>query len=522
MEADLILRKGIVLTMNPAKPIAEAIAIKNGRIIEVGGEAEVIKYRGVNTKVIDLMGKTVVPGFIDTHVHLLDFAKVLAWIDLSDATSIEEIKNKVRLKAQGIPKGRWILGRGWHEKRLREKRPPKAMDLDEVAPENPVVLYRSEGRVCVANSMALMLAGINSETKSPHGGEICRDSSGNPNGVLIESATNLVWKIIPEQSLEEILENIDVAFQKIIENGITSIHWIISSPSEKKIVSWLAKRGRLPVRIKLIVPEPMLEDFIEIRNLCNDINLGGAIIFADGSLAAGTAALSSPYMDQPENMGSLFYTRKALADAITKIHRAGLQLVVHAMGDKAVEEALMAIKEALPLPFKPNHRHRIENAAVLNRELIEQMKSLGVVISLQPYLIFSEFAIWSAINRLGYERARWLYPLRTLINNGIIVAAGSDCPMEPLNPFVQMKAAVARSFFPEERVTIEEALRMFTINAAYISFEEDMKGSIEGGKLADLTVLSGNPMDTPPEKLDNIKVEMTIVGGRIVYQAYNK
>lgn len=522
MEADLILRGGLILTMNPAKPVAKAVAIKNGKIIEVGEEAEVIKYKGADTRVIDLMGKTVVPGFIDTHVHLLDFAKVLAWLDLSDAASIEEIKNKVRLKAQGVPKGRWILGRGWHEKRLKEKRPPNAIDLDEVTPDNPVVLYRSEGRVCVANSMALMLAGINSETKSPPGGEICKDPSGNPNGVLIESATDLVWRVIPEQSLEEILENIDVAFRKIIENGITSIHWIVSSPGEKKIVSWLAKRGRLPVRVKLIVPEHMLEDFIELGDLCNDIKLGGVIIFADGSLAAGTAALSSPYVNQPENMGSLHYTRESIADAITKIRRSGLQAVVHAMGDRAVKEVLMAIKETTLLSSMINHRYRIENAAVLNRELVDQMKSLGVVISIQPYLIFSEFAIWSALNRLGYDRARWLYPLRTLIDSGIIVAAGSDCPMEPLNPFVQMKAAVARSFFPEEKITIKEALQMFTINAAYVSFEEDVKGSIERGKLADLTVLSENPMDIPPEKLDNIKVEMTIVDGKIVYQACNE
>ncbi|MBC7130815.1 amidohydrolase family protein, partial [Candidatus Bathyarchaeota archaeon] len=250
----------------------------------------------------------------------------------------------------------------------------------------------------------------------------------------------------------------------------------------------------------------------------SSIKIGGVMVFADGSLAAGTAALSSPYKDQPENMGKLFYKQDELADILEKIHRAGFQAVIHAMGDRAIEEALKAVEKALATIPKENHRHRIENAAVLNPKLITWMEKLGVTVSLQPYLIFSEFSVWSAMSRLGAERARWLYPLRTLIDKGIWVAGGSDCPMEPLNPFVQMKAAVARSVFPEEQITIEEALRMFTINAAYISFEENAKGSIEEGKLADLTVLSRNPLETSPEKLDSLKVEMTIIGGKIAYQ----
>ncbi|MBC7130880.1 amidohydrolase family protein, partial [Candidatus Bathyarchaeota archaeon] len=260
MKADLILKGGQVLTMNPAMPYAEALAIKADRILKVGAEAEIAKYADEKTTIIDLKGKTVVPGFIDTHVHLTDFGKILAWLDLSDAKSIEDIKAKVKARCKGAPKARWILGRGWHEENLAEKRPPTADDLDEAAPDNPVILYRREGRVCAVNSKALTLAGITENTPSPPGGEIEKNpATGKPTGILIESATDLVWRNIPEQSPDEILENIDLAFRKLLENGITSIHWIVSSPSEKRIIKKLAERPALPVRTRVIIPYGMLE-----------------------------------------------------------------------------------------------------------------------------------------------------------------------------------------------------------------------------------------------------------------------
>jgi len=243
----------------------------------------------------------------------------------------------------------------------------------------------------------------------------------------------------------------------------------------------------------------------------------GVKVFVDGSLAARTAALHEPYSDDPATKGQLLYSQKELNAFVAKAHKANFRLVLHAMGDQAIDMSLTAIEKALMEAPRKNHRYRIEHASVLNKELIQHIKKLGVVVSIQPKVVISEFSVWSAVDRLGPKRARWLYPLKTLINEGIRVTGGSDCPMEPISPLVGIQAAVTRQFFPEEQITIDEALRMYTINAAYASFEENVKGSIEEGKLADLTVLSRNPQTTPPSKIGDIKVRMTIVGGKVVY-----
>ncbi|MEM2889257.1 MAG: amidohydrolase [Candidatus Bathyarchaeia archaeon] len=524
MEADLVLANGQIITMNPSKPNAEAVAIKNGKIIGVGEWNEVVGYVGGSTKIIDLKGKTVIPGLIDAHIHVADFGRTLSWVELSDAKSIEEVKEKIRVYSKNVPKGKWIIGYGWNENNFKEKRCLNAKDLDKAAMDNPVVLYRQQGRVCAVNSKALELAGITKETSSPPNGEIEKDpQTGEPTGILRESATDLLWKIIPEPSVEENIDNVKLAFQKILEAGITSIHWIVLSPYEIQIIKNICVRNDLPLRIYLIIPANLLE---AIGSLCLEkesawemFKVGGAIIFADGSLAARTAALSSPYKDCPTSKGKILYTQEKMNELVFKVHESNLQLVIHAMGDHAVAMALKAIDEALAKMPRKDCRHRIEQAAVLNEKLIRRMKKLKVAVSVQPYLIISEFSVWSAMDRLGIERARWLYPLKALFREGITVVGGSDCPMEPLNPLMHIKAAVARQFFPEQQITVDEALRMYTINAAYVSFEENLKGSIEKGKLADLTVLSHNPLEIPPNEIDSIRVEMTIVGGKIVYSS---
>jgi len=522
MWADLVLIGGKVLTMNLSQPYAEAIAIKNDKIVKIGKNGEISRWIGKNTKVINLKKRTVVPGFIDTHVHVADFGRLLTWIDLKDVKSIKEVQRKIRKHAQKIPEGKWILGYGWNQNSFIQKRYPNLRDLDEASPDKPVVLYHQSGFMCIVNSKALELAGITKKTSDPPGGKIEKDTeTGAPTGVLLENATDLVWKIIPEPDEKEIIEAASLACEKIVEAGVTSVHWMVSSATEIPVIQRLRAENKLPLRVYIIIPINIL-DHITGLGSCTDfgdnlVRIGGVKIFADGGLVARTAALHEPYSDDQTTKGRLLCTQEEMNALVSKAHKANLQVAIHAMGDQAIETALIAIEKTLMEAPRKNHRHRIEHASVLNEELIQHIKKLAVVVSIQPHFIITEFLAWSTADRLGPTRARWLYPLKTLIKEGIRVSGGSDCPMEPISPFSHIKAAVTRQFFPKERITVDEALRMYTVNAAYASFEENIKGSIEEGKLADLTVISRDPLTVPPSEIDDIEVKMTIVGGKVVY-----
>jgi predicted amidohydrolase YtcJ len=523
VRADLVLVDGNVLTMCSSQPSAEAVAVKKDRIVKVGTNEEINSWIGDDTKVIDLQGRTVIPGLTDSHIHVGDFGKFLTWIDLKDVISIEEMQRRIRERTQKISEERWIIGSGWDQTRFAEKRYPIRRDLDEASPDNPVILYHQCGRVCVVNSKALELAGVTKETRSPSGGKIEKDAeTGEPTGILREKATDLVWKTIPEPKEEEIIEGASLACKKIVEAGVTTIHWIVTSSTEVKIIQKLRAENRLPLRVHIIAPADILKQTSGLDSLLGsgdnkDRNLG-VKVFVDGSLAARTAALREPYSDDAESKGQLLYSQQELDALIAKVHKANFRLVMHAMGDQAINMALIAIEKALMEEPRKNHRYRLEHASVLNSKLIQRIKKLGMIVSVQPKCVISEFSVWSAVERLGSERAKWLYPIKTLIKEGIRVVGGSDCPMEPISPLQGIQAAVTRQFFPEEQITVDEALRMYTVNAAYASFEETVKGSIEEGKLADLTVLSGDPKAVPPSKIGDIKVKTTIVGGKVVYQ----
>ncbi len=322
-----------------------------------------------------------------------------------------------------------------------------------------------------------------------------------------------MWKTIPEPSEDELIESASLACEKIVEAGVTSIHWIVASSAEVSIIQRLRSENRLPLRVHVIAPANILDQ------LDSTAGTLGVKVFVDGSLAARTAALSEPYIGSPSTKGQLLYSQKELDTLVAKAHKANIRLVMHVMGDQAIDMALSAIEKALMEAPRKDHRHRLEHASVLNKELIGRIKKLGITISVQPKCVISEFSVWSAVDRLGSKRARLLYPLKTLINEGIRVVGGSDCPMEPISPLSGIQAAVTRQFFPEEQITVDEALRMYTVNGAYASSEESEKGSIEEGKLADITVLSGDPRTVPPSKIGDIKVTMTMVGGKMVYSA---
>jgi predicted amidohydrolase YtcJ len=518
--ADLVLLDCKVLTMNPNQPTGEAVAIKDDRIMKVGSIESVSKTIGKKTKILNLKGKTVIPGIIDTHIHVADFGRLLSWLNLEAAASIYELQNLLKQRVEETSPGKWIVGRGWDEVRFAEKRFPTRFDLDEVAVGNPVALYHQSGQVCVVNSKASELAGI---TKQPRVG-VETNQSEEFTGVLRDEATNLVWKIIPAPTEKEVIQAAGLACQKIIEAGITSIHWIILSPIEVLVIKKLKQQNRLPLRVNVIAPASLFGEISSFKPnwSSEEVKFSSFEIFADGYLAARTAALFKPYTDCPIEKGKLICSQKEMAQMAKKITSAGFQLVIHAVGDKAVDSALNVIEEACNGQSKSGLRCRIEQGAVLNSNLVVRIKKLGVVVSVQPRVVASEFLVWSASQCLGEERASWLFPLKTLVEARVPVVAGSDCPMEPLSPLLGIQEAVIRNHSsPQQRVTVQEALRMYTIDAAYASFEEQIKGSIEKGKLADFTVISDDPTKIKLSKISEITVEATILGGQVIHSRAN-
>jgi len=507
--ADLVLLNGNIVTMNPKMPSAQAIAVKNGRIACVGTNHQVQQFVREDTKTLQLEGKTVVPGFIDTHIHVADYGRMLTWLDLEGATSIKQIQTQLSERVKQAGKGKWVLGRALNPEKLLEKRLPTRQDLDEVAPDNPVVFYCQSGQTCVISSKALEAAKI-SQQNNPG---IERTAAGKPTGILRDQATNLVWNVIAEPTEQELCEATLLALEKIVQAGITSIHWMVLSETELPIIRQLVEASLLPLRVFLIVPAKML--YLAVKSLKKLENarfkLGGAVIYSDGYLASKTAALLEPYSDSQEEKGKILYQPHEMRQLAEKIQAAGLQLIIHAVGDKAVEEALSVIQKT------PQNTHvarpRIEQAAVLNGQLVRRIKELETTVSIQPCVVASEFSVWSAAEHLGENRARWLFAVKDLLDCGVLVAAGSDCPMEPLNPLLGVEAAVKRD--GEQKVSIFEALKLYTTFAAQASSELAIKGSIEQGKLADLTVLSNNPFSVPTNEISKISVHCTILNGMV-------
>jgi predicted amidohydrolase YtcJ len=518
-EVSLVVLNANVITLSSKLPRAEAIAVHDGRIVAVGSNGEIRKYVGEKTEVVNAKGKSIVPGFVDCHVHMTGFGRALETIDLRDVRSIREMKEKLREYAEGNPNREWILGGRWDQERFAEKRYPTRWDLDEAVKDKPVFLTRVCGHIGVANSKALELAGVTRETKVKGGMVDLDEACGEPNGILRENAQELVLKIIPEPSEKELEEVCLRACLKAVESGLTCVHWIVDSADEIRIIQKLCFEGKLPLRVYLGIPVNLLDFLVNLGFLTgfgsDMVRVGFVKVFADGSLGANTAALKEPYSDKPDTCGMVLYTQRKLNKLVLRAHRAGLQVGVHAIGDKAIEMVVKAFNRALRTFPKSDHRHRVEHCSVLNPKLIREMKRLGLIASIQPHFIISDFWVKE---RVGEERARWVYPFKSLMKRGVVVASGSDCPVEPINPLLGVWAAVARKSFEEERLTVEEALRSYTADAAYACFSEDRFGRIEVGMFADFVVLSDDLFKISPEKIRDVRVEMTVVGGRIVYR----
>jgi predicted amidohydrolase YtcJ len=444
----------------------------------------------------------------------------LRQLNLQEVRSISELKDVVHNVAATLEPGRWILGRGWDQDRFEEKRYPLRWDLDEAASENPVFLDRVCGHIAVANSAALESAGIAKFATAPEGGIIDYVlNSGEPTGILREAAKQLVSDVIPKPTFEDYVEAARAASQEAISVGLTTVHCVTYEPEEVAALQELWRRNELPLRVYVMPSLGDAEAFQKFgfRTGFGDdrLKLGPLKIFTDGSLGARTAALNEPYDDDPDNTGVLIYGQPEIDRIVREAHLNGVQLAIHAIGDRAIGVALDALERAIMLAPEIRHRHRIEHASVLSPELIERIKKVGLIASVQPRFVISDF--WAG-DRVGPDRARWVYPFRSLFESGIITVGGSDCPVEPIDPLEGIRSAVHRDGRNlDESLSVEEAMRIYTSEPPKASSEEHLKGALEAGKLADMVVLSADPYDSDTE-LAKIQVDFTIMNGDAVYE----
>jgi len=510
----LVLINGKIITMDLSHPAAQAVAILQDRIIDVGDSSAISKLARPETIVIDLHGRTVVPGFIDCHCHLIEFGLSLKTLDLRGTKTIHDLKK--RIQARGNALNCWIIGRGWDQEKFVEARYPNRYDLDEVVRDKPVFLRRICGHIAVANSAALRSAGISSRTPDPPGGKIDRDTLGRLTGILREKAMDLVEEKIPQPKLDEYKTAARAGFEKALAVGLTTVHCIISSKYELSAVQELQRDDKLPIRLQILIPIHKLKFASQLgikTGFGNDwLRIGGIKIFTDGSLGARTAALRAPYSDDPLNRGILTYKPEELERLIEDAHKAGFQIATHAIGDEAIRVVLRCYGK---LRRREKMRHRIEHASVLTPNLIRRISKLKLIVSVQPSFIRSDTWIES---RLGSKRSRYANALRALEQMNVMTVAGSDCPIEPLSPLLGICAAVDRS--GPQSLTVDGAISLYTRNAAYASFEEHAKGSVEVGKFADLVVLEKDPREVPASDIYRIGVLMTIVAGKIAYSGF--
>ncbi|HEV2118872.1 MAG TPA: amidohydrolase [Candidatus Bathyarchaeia archaeon] len=510
---DLILYNGRIYLQPDRQSRVEAISITDGGVTATGSSRDLLRFKAASTNSVDLHGLVGVPGLADSHVHLLGYGMLLRTLDLSSARSIAEIQTMLAKVASGKPKDQWILGRGWDQEKLRDHRYPDRSDVDITT--NPAFFRRICGHVAVANSTALAKAGVDENTPDPFGGEIERDSTGKPNGILKERALEIVSRSVPRHE-KETREALLVASQKLLEQGVTSLHCIIEDDQEFKALKDLKHQGKIAQTIYAILPMNMLEQVASMEDELavwgNGFRIGGIKLFLDGSLGARTAALGSPYDDAPGSSGMLTMSKEQLLSAIDKTRDTGLQLCLHAIGDRAVAMGVETLTETLGSRECQKSRHRIEHASLVPPELMRDMAELGLVASVQPRFIYSDS--W-AEKRLG-KRVSYLYPFKSMIQAGIHLAAGSDSPSDDPSTAEGLWSAVSRPGLSSlERLTPSEALSCYTKGPAYASFSENVQGTLQVGKWANMTVLDHDPLESTPDALRKLRVVQTIVRGTI-------
>jgi predicted amidohydrolase YtcJ len=534
IETDLVLLNGKIVTVDEKDSIVEAVAVKGNKIIATGPTSEVNKLVGEGTEVIDLDGKTVLPGLIDTHTHPNGAAVRLYEINCRSppVKSISEILEMVAAKAADLEPGKWIRGTNYNDIKLEEKRHITRWELDEAAPENPVFISKETGHLYVVNSRALELAGITKDTPDPPGGSIDRDVNGIPTGLLYETAGSLVSNLIPLYSVYEIAEGLRKVWDQFSEWGITTTHDASAHRDALKAYQKLLSEGVHRVRTLLMVSarRPDGSDPLQamttlgIRSGFGDdwLKVMSLKIMGDGSGSGGSAAVYTPQHRGMKDLGLMTTSPEEIERLTIGAHAAGIRVSIHSIGDRGVDVALDAIEKAQSLKPVPDMRHRIEHNSVCTPKQLERIKALGVAPSSSigyMYGIGDDY-----VENFGPERVRWLHPHRTMQEMGITAGGNNDYAVTDYGPMVQIYEAVVRKTMtgqlvsPEESIGVMDAIRVYTWNGAYIGKEEDIKGSIEPGKLADMVVLDRDILSVPHEEIKDIQVITTIVDGKIVYQ----
>lgn len=535
--ADIVFINGNIYTANDRQPHAEAVAVKGGRIVFVGSNAVAKKYQASGTRVVDLHGATVVPGMTDAHHHLEGVGFREMTLNLEGITNLQDFLAKVKTRVDQAKPGEWVTGRGWIETFWTPPVFPTRWDLDKVSPNNPVILQRADGHGTVVNSAALKLAGITRDTPSPFGGEVSKDKNGEPNGMLLDAARGLVAKHIPPTSPEDAERAVVLAVQRDIGLGWTQVQNPGGSYADIDIYRKLYGEGKIKLRIYKVLSAPgkeaqrLLSEGPIIGAYDNRLTVRSLKFYADGSLGSRSAALLEPYSDAPDTSGFLTVKEEDLLPVLEDALRKGIQCETHAIGDRGnrfildeYEKALKAVPARQRKVVDP--RWRVEHSQIVNPADIPRFKKLGIIPSMQPSHAIGDLHFAPA--RLGMKRLAGAYAWNSFLKSGVIIPGGSDAPVERGEPMIEFYAAVARKdirgfsgegWHPEERVTRDQALRMFTIWPAYAAFEEKLRGTIEVGKLADLSVFSADIMMIPEMEILKTHCVMTIIGGEIVYEA---
>jgi predicted amidohydrolase YtcJ len=527
--ADLIVVNANVLTMDAKFPAAEAFAVRAGKFTGVGSNADVKLLAGPQTRVLDLGGKTVVPGFIDAHAHPRPiYDEDSPWYNVEagpdKVKTMDDLIAAIRRKAAKTPKGMLITGSGYQETKLG--RHPTRQDLDKATTDHPVVITHSSGHLSVCNSAALQLAKVTRDTADPQGGQFQRDEKGEPTGLLKERAAGIVRSAAPRREApdDDKVAGYRACLRKFLANGLTGVHVAGTDPDSAQLLS-AARRKDAPVRLYIMLREGHIDQAVERKRATAPDEWGdryGAIkSFHGSSLSGQTAWLYEPYANQADNFGlPPARSRSDLEALVLRIHKAGLQSCNHSNGDREIDMVLDAYEAALKAAPRPDHRHRIEHCSVVNEAILKRIKALDLVIAPHSYV----YEHGDKMENFGSARWDWMLPNRSLIDQGTVVAGNSDYPVSAAVPLLRIHDMVNRAsaegkvYGPKQRCTVDQALRAFTLGSAYAEFAEEKKGSIEAGKLADFVVLDRDPRKVDPKAIKDIAVLRTVVGGETVFE----
>ncbi len=530
--ADLIVTNARVYTADESRPLAQAFAVRDGKIVFVGSQREADFLKGSATRVIDAGGKTVIPGMVDAHAHFAGLAQKLRSVDLVGTRTYDEVIARVVERARTLPKGTWIEGRGWDQNAWGDTRFPTHEKLSAAVPDHPVYLTRVDGHAGLVNSAAMRAATLTASSKDPSGGKIIKDASGAPTGVLIDRAQGLVSSRIPEASAADTRAALKDAVGVMHRWGLVGMHDAGASRGLIDMYEDMAKTGELDLRLYVMIGDDStaLKHYFDVGP--RSALYGGRVwvraikLYADGAMGSRGAALLEPYSDDPNNSGLLLSAPAHIRDVAERALKRGFQVNTHAIGDRGNRVVLDAYEAALKTAPTVDHRFRVEHAQILNYDDIPRFSQLGVIPSMQASHQTSDM-YWIG-KRLGPTRLLGAYAWRSLLNSGVVIPNGSDFPVEAVNPLISFHAAIARQdandwpaggWLPEQRMTREEALRSMTLWPAYSAFQENEMGSITPGKYADFVLLDQDIMRVPAELVLKTQVLSTYVGGKEVYRA---